>query len=392
MSQSQPIIVGSVADNPFVADIAQHMGQSTHYSDLISLKSFLNSEFCPRFIVDEQNWEQIGNKLKDRTVLIVSTTQTMHHRDDLAMRNFLIARAAKDNGADRVILLEPDLFYSAQDRGPRPEHGFVDFDRSDKDYKKFDGQPFSSRLYADLLKESGVDEVITIHNHSNSVKRLFVERFSGHFHNLQPSDVFANYIQESDIVDASKLVLCAPDKGAAPFVREVKGHFEDDSVPTIILEKERTGEREIRMDINPESQLGFEDVKGKHVVVIDDMVRTGGTIIQACSKLRESGAERIVFVVTHFYSSQEGRIKLNNPVIDEIVTTSSIPQILNRDMQGRLRHKMVVLRIARWISNYIHMMMEPDSEPLKRPYYIEDMSSKNPRWKDPLGPLFNHHN
>jgi ribose-phosphate pyrophosphokinase len=392
MSQSQPIIVGSVADNPFVADIAQHMGQSTHYSDLISLKSFLNSEFCPRFIVDEQNWEQIGNKLKDRTVLIVSTTQTMHHRDDLAMRNFLIARAAKDNGADRVILLEPDLFYSAQDRGPRPEHGFVDFDRSDKDYKKFDGQPFSSRLYADLLKESGVDEVITIHNHSNSVKRLFMERFSGHFHNLQPSDVFANYIQESDIVDASKLVLCAPDKGAAPFVREVKGHFEDDSVPTIILEKERTGEREIRMDINPESQLGFEDVKGKHVVVIDDMVRTGGTIIQACSKLRESGAERIVFVVTHFYSSQEGRIKLNNPVIDEIVTTSSIPQILNRDMQGRLRHKMVVLRIARWISNYIHMMMEPYSEPLKRPYYIEDMSSKNPRWKDPLGPLFNHHN
>lgn len=388
MSQSQPIIVGSVADNPFVADIAQHMSQKEHYSDLISLKSFLNNEFCPRFIVNEESLDDIGNKLNGRTVLIVSTTESMHPRDDLAMRNFLIARAAKDNGASRVILLEPDLFYSAQDRGPRPEHGFVDFERKEKDYRKFDGQPFSSRLYADLLKESGVDEVITVHNHSNSVKRLFMERFSGHFHNLQPSDVFANYLQESDVVDQSKMVLCAPDKGAFSFVKEVHGHFEDSSVPMIILEKERLGERELRMELNPQSDLKFEDVKGKHVVVIDDMVRTGGTIIEACTKLKEAGAERVIFVVTHFYSSQEGRIKLNSPVIDEIVTTSTIPEILNRDKQGRLRHKMVILRIARWISNYIHGMMDPQGEPLKKPYYIEDMSSKNPRWNAPLGPLF----
>ncbi len=383
----QPIIVGSIADNPFVADIAQHMTQTMHYSDLISLKSFLNNEFCPRFIVDEDNWDNIGNKLEGRTVLIVSTTHMSRKRDDLAMRNFLIARAAKDNGASKVVLLEPDLFYSAQDRGPRREHGFVDFNRAENDFKKFDGQPFSSRLYADLLKEAGVDEVITVHNHSNSVKRLFMERFSGHFHNLQPSDVFANYIQESDIVEEGKLVLCAPDKGACPFVKEVLAEFPHKNIPLIILEKERRNEREIHMDVHPESDLDFSDVRGKQVIVIDDMVRTGGTIIEACTKLKKAGAQRVVFVVTHFYSSQEGRIKLNNPVIDEIVTTSTIPQILNRDMQGRLRHKMVVLRIARWISNYIYLMINPEGDPLQRPYYVEDMSSKNPRWR-PLGPLF----
>ena len=58
-------------------------------------------------------------------------------------------------------------------------------------------------------------------------------------------------------------------------------------------------------------------------------------------------------MVTHFYSNREGRITLNDACIDEIVTTSTIPQILNRDMQGRLRHKMVVLRLARWISNSV---------------------------------------
>ena len=78
---------------------------------------------------------------------------------------------------------------------------------------------------------------------------------------------------------------------------------------------------------------------------------------------------------------------LNDPAIDEIVTTSTIPQILNRDMQGRLRHKMVVLRIARWVSNFIwHHILEQPSLP--EPLYVEDMSSKNPRWKGNYGPLF----
>ena len=101
------------------------------------------------------------------------------------MRNCLIARAAKDNGAGRVILLEPDLYYSAQDRGPRLEHGVTEHKRDLMDYWKFDGQPFSSRLYADILEMSGVDEVVTVHNHSYSVTNVFMDRFSGHFYNLQ---------------------------------------------------------------------------------------------------------------------------------------------------------------------------------------------------------------
>ncbi len=383
------IIVGNIADNPFVADISQHMKQAMHYSDLISLKSYLNNEFCPRYIVGEDTYENVGNILSGYNVLIVSSTQQMYSRDELAMRNLIIARAAKDNGADRVILLEPDLFYSAQDRGPRKEHGFVDFDRSPQDFKKFNGQAFTSRLYADLLKESGVDEVVTVHNHSNSVKRLFMERFSGNFYNLQPADVFANYIKESDIVEHKNLVLCAPDHGALSFVREVHDELAMPRVPVVIMSKQRTGEREVVVSLDPQSDIPLEDVRGKHVVVIDDMVRTGNTIVECCRKLREAGAARVVFFVTHFYSSQEGRIKLNDPVIDEIVTTSSIPQILNRDMQGRLRHKMVVLRIARWISGFLYQHIDPTSKPLARPLYIEDMSSKNPRWKGwALGTLF----
>jgi len=381
------IIVGCVADNPFVEDVVQHLSQQVEYSDLISLKSFLNTEFCPRFIVDEQNFNNIGNQMAEKHVLIVSSSMGLYTRNDLSMRNFLIARAAKDNGATRVSLLEPDLFFSAQDRGPRPEHGLTGFKRDIADYKKFDGQPFSSRLYADLLLKAGVDEVITVHNHSCAVKNLFMERFSGHFHNLQPADVYASYMQESDIVNLKDVILCAPDKGAVPFVYEVKAALQGDETPVLVMDKERKDEREVEIKLSPSSPLTMGDIQGKDIVVIDDMVRTGKTIIECCRYLKKANPRKIVFFVTHFYSSQEGKIYLNDPALDEIVTTNTIPSILNRDKQGRLRHKMVVLLIERWISKHIFDMTGTPTS-LRHPLYRENMSSKNPRWKGKMGPLF----
>lgn len=382
------VIVGNVADNPFVEDIAHHLTQHIDYSDMISLKTFLNSEFCPRFILDEDNWDNVGRKLEGKQILLVSSSQSDISRNDLALRNCIIARAAKDNGAEKVTLLEPDLFFSAQDRGPRPEHGVTAFERDAADYKKFDGQPFSARLYADLLKASGVDEVITVHNHSSSVKNIFLDRFSGNFHNLQPSDVYAEYLLGSDLVNPGGLVLCAPDKGALPFVKEVHAELGDPSVPILVIDKERAGERAVSMHVSDKSEIGLADIAGKDVVVIDDMVRTGSTIVKACSLIKSGAPRKIVFLVTHFYTSQEGREKLNNPVIDEIVVSNTIPQILNRDMQGRLRRKMVVLRISRWMAKYLGQTIGSKTFVVKPPYYIEDMSSKNPRWKGSLGPLF----
>ncbi len=382
------IIVGNIADSPFAADIGFHLGQREHYSDIVSLKSFLNDEFCPRFIVDEESMENIGRKLENYTVIITSTTMGGYTRDELATRNFLIARAAKDNGADRVILLEPDLFYSAQDRGPRPEHGDTAISRNEWDYKKFDGQPFSARLYADLLRESGVDEVVTVHNHSVSVEHIFMDRFSGYFNNLQPFPVYAEYIRDSDIVNVDNLVLCAPDKGALVFCQKLHDCLGRDDVKLLSMNKKRTGEREVSIEVDPDSGISLADIEGKDLVVTDDMVRTGTTILECCKLLRQGNPNKIIFMVTHFYSSREGRITLNDPAIDEIVTTSTIPQILNRDMQGRLRHKMVVLRLARWISSCVTGLKGVEQEPFDGPLYTEDISSKHPRWKGRMGPLF----
>src|SRR4051812_12843668 len=112
------VIIGNVADESFAIDVGHQFGQSSDISDLIALNGYANSEFCPRFISDEADFSRVGHKLEGLTVIIASTTTERHSRQSLAMRNFLLARAAKDNGAARVVLLEPDVFYSAQDRGP----------------------------------------------------------------------------------------------------------------------------------------------------------------------------------------------------------------------------------------------------------------------------------
>lgn len=386
------LVVGVASDEPFAIDVAHHLGQHADIADVLALKLFANSEYCPRFISDEEDLGHIGNGLRGRTVIIVSTCCLNHTRNALAMNTCLVARAAKDNGAEHVILVQPDLFYSAQDRGPRPEHGKTLHPRAAEDYKKFDGQPWSAQLYAQLLKTSGIDGVVTVHNHSVSVQRLFAEQFEGRFHNLSPADLFANYllVHGAGRPDSfsTNFIICAPDRGAAPFADDVRRAIERAAAklllgprPSLLLmDKVRSGERKVSIDASAASPTRLSDVAGKDVVVLDDMVRTGNTVANCCQLLKEAGATRVVFVVTHFYSSEEVKENLNNDAIDEIVTTNTLPTVLNRDMQGRLRRKMLVLKIEKWIADFVLREFLGRPGLAGQPLYAIDVSSKNPRW------------
>jgi len=383
MKPTDVIVVGNTSDDPFAIDVAFFMGQSEGISDLISMKTFANSEFCPRFISDEEDMTQIGARLTGKAVVIISTSNRSVSRQNLAMRNLLIARAAKENGAEHVVLVEPDLFYSAQDRGPRRELGETLFDRDAADLKKFDGQPFTSQLYAQLLKAAGVDRVVTVHNHSYAVQTLFGRVFEGRFHHLLPYDLYVDYLRNSDIVrfgpDGEGLAFCAPDKGAREFVREMFVRTGLPKAKCLLLDKERSGEREVEISLCTDSATSLADLADHDVVLFDDMVRTGSTLVKTCRFLRRANPHRIVFGVTHFYSSDEGRQKMADSAIDEILTLNTLPTILNRDEQGRLRRKLVVLKIEKWLArNLAQILGLPTRD--DRGLYNIDMSSKNPRF------------
>jgi len=389
LAPDRVMIIGNLSEDPFAIDVGHQFGQVHDLSDIIALSAYANSEFCPRFISDEADLDLIGRRLEGLTVVIVSTTSDRHTRQSLAMRNLILARAAKDNGAERVILLEPDLFYSAQDRGPRPEHVMPPRARSVEDRKKFDGQAFTSLLYAQLLKTAGVDAVVTVHNHSHSVQTSFSQIFDGAFYNLLPAELYADYLRRSSMVDAGgdgeNLVVCAPDRGAVEFTELMLEKLGLPKVGLCLMSKQRSGERQVSIQVDPASPIPLAALEGKDVIVFDDMVRTGSTIVKCCEILRTARPRRVVFAVTHFYASNEGRENMASDAIDEILTLNTLPTILNRDSQGRLRKKMVVLKIERWIARFL-LAGSKGLPPLLAAgeAYSVDISSKNPRWRTPL--------
>lgn len=388
------IIVSNVTDSSFGLDVAHNFGQVTDISDLISLKTFANTEFCPRFLVDETDLVNIGHGLDGKRVYIISTSSPQHTRVELAMRNLLIASAAKENGAERVVLVEPDLFFSAQDRGPH----FLDHPQmtTPEARKKFDGQPFSAKLYAQMLRTAGVDQVVTVHNHKPEVlARIYREVYhdSGEylpFINLDISHIVSNFILRTVSVEknGSNLAFVAPDQGAADFVSRVKSFTGLQESVMVVLEKTRLGQRSVEISATQD----LSRLKGREVFILDDMVRTGGTIASAIKFLAESPQSRpenVYFYCTHTYISPEGRENLNSPYLTEFITTNTLPNVLNRDDQGRLRKKMVVLKIENWIADALIHCLEEGQPPAERygsysvpfadRYYKLDFSSRNVR-------------
>ncbi len=80
MTEAKYIVVGNSSDDPFAIDVAFAMGQGEDIADLISMKRFANSEFCPRFISDEQDFSDIGNKLSGKSIIIVGTSSLVMSR------------------------------------------------------------------------------------------------------------------------------------------------------------------------------------------------------------------------------------------------------------------------------------------------------------------------
>lgn len=382
MTVNKPYFVtGNISDSYFAIDLADYLDQPESIGDLVSLKTFANSEFCPRFTIGrEDDLECTGHTLKQKTVIIASVQNDWHSRNELAMHNMIIARAAKDNDAEKVILVEPDLFYSAQDRGPQKSHGADPQKRDITDRHKFNGQPFTARLYAQLLKDSGVDKICTIHNHSQSTINEFVHFFSSeNVINLLPDSLYFTYLKISAIVDIDNCMLVSPDQGAMSFVQQVSKQKKP-SIPYLVVDKLRKSQRQVEAWISKDSPYKLEDVKGRDVVIMDDMVRTGTTVMETCNILKEYQPNKVIFMVTHFYSSAEVKHVLSNPAIDEIITTNTIPTILNRDHQGRLRKKITVLKIAKWIAASLNQNLKMSLH-IQPPFYEEDISLKNPRAK-----------
>jgi len=316
-------------------------------------KIMSGGEFNPKFIFEGQ-----AKNLKEKTVYLISTEGPFQNPQDRAMRNCITIRAAKENGAEKVILVALDLSYSRQDRS-------VDED------PKMLGEANTAKLYAELLKTAGVDEVITIHLHNKRVTKYhndLSENNKKRIFNIQPTSLYAHYLlTKSSLIIKNKgenIVFISPDAGAKAFVEKVREQmFLPNSSILLLnkLRKEPNHPDKVIID-NPEL-IGTETLDGKIGIIFDDIIDTGGTFLKTTNWLfndtnHDLGKLEGLFAnFTHSVmggkSYQDVQKKISeNKHITEIVLIATRPFIINK-RETQFKKNSTVIEIPMFIADVI---------------------------------------
>ena len=217
---------------------------------------------------------------------------------------------------------------------------FYGYARGDK--KGRSREPISARLVADILKVAGADRIITMDLHSGQIQGFF----DGPVDHLTALPPLARYIRDNHEGD---LIVVSPDAGRVKWAEKFAARL---NAPLAILHKRRTTQE--RNVVQVREVVG--DVRGKHCVMIDDMIDTAGTIVQGAEALVQAGAARITVGATHPVFSDPAIDRLKNSVIDEIIVTNTLPIPPEKRLD-----KIVVLSIADILADAIRAVFEDES-------------------------------
>ena len=171
------------------------------------------------------------------------------------------------------------------------------------------GEAITSELCAKLLKVAGVSKLIVLDLHNKKVEKYFKIPFK----HLSALDLFVDYLSQKNLKNT---IVVAPDEGAAGVNGKLAKKLGISSC-YIKKSRERKHDKVAKMELTGE-------VKGKNVIILDDEINTGGTLMKAASTLKQKGARKVYFVCTHGILSGDATSKLQKSNIDEIVITDSI--------------------------------------------------------------------
>ncbi len=213
--------------------------------------------------------------------------------NDSLMETYLKADAAKRAGADKVIAVMPNFDYARQER------------------KTESGEAIAAKVNMDLLRASGVDEIITTDLHATAIQG-FVSNDMRITH-LESMELMKKYIEEQGIED---LVVVSPDLGGTKRVDKLAKALDCDKA---IIYKHRQAHNQAKA----EDLIG--DVEGKNCIIFDDMIDTAGTIAEAAKMLKKHGAKDIYVCAAHGLFNGPAMQRLDDAPIKEIIVTNSMP-------------------------------------------------------------------
>jgi len=171
--------------------------------------------------------------------------------------------------------------------------------------------PITAKLLANILTTAGADRILTMDLHADQIQGFFDIPVD----HLLAAPVFIDYFRK--MVEQDDFVIAASDIGG---VKRAWYFAEKLNTPIAIVDKKRSGPESV------EAMHIIGDVKGKNVIIPDDMLATGGTLVQAAKFLKAKGAKKIYACMTHGIFSGQAVEKINDSEILEVVVSNTIPQ------------------------------------------------------------------
>lgn len=241
------------------------------------------------------------------------------------MELLIIVDALKRASANSITAVVPHYGYSRQDRKSAPR------------------TPITAKLVADMMTIAGCTRVITMDLHAGQIQGFF----SIPFDNIFASPVILDYVQRN--LDPANLITVSPDAGGVERVRYYAKRMNTDLA---LIDKRRTGPNVA------EAMNVIGEVNGKDCIIIDDMIDTAGTLVQAAKALRKHGAKKIYAAATHPVFSDPAIQRLSEcSELESVIVTDTIPLSEN----ARKLDKIKVVTTADILSKAIHRTYNHDS-------------------------------
>jgi ribose-phosphate pyrophosphokinase len=248
-----------------------------------------------RIFPDGESYVRLEGNVQNEHVAIVQTTSTA--QDTRLMQLAFMADAAKRNGAGKVTAVVPYMAYARQDK------------------MFLQGEGISIETIARMLQAAGVDALVTVNIHAENA----LTKFPFPAKTLSAIPLLAEHFVQKGYEKAFAL---APDKGAMYIAEQARAVLGGEAGH---LDKQR--DRHTGQTTQTAAHL---DVKGKTVIIFDDIISTGGTIVGAAKILRERGAARIFTACVHPLLIGDAEKRILDAGVEEIVGTDSVPSPVSK--------------------------------------------------------------
>jgi len=261
---------------------------------------------------DSEIYVKINENIKNKNVFILQSGSP--HPNKYLMELLILVNAARGMEPRKITALLP----------------FYPYRRQERTVKK--GESVTAELVAKLLQASGVNNVIAVELHTPLIEKFF----DIPVRHLRTQNLFSEYFKKK-FKDLSNFVVASPDLGAKEESLQLAQALK---IKHIKLTKKRTSPDEVTI----KKMVG--DVQGKNIIILDDEINTGSTIIKASTKLKACGSQDIYVAATHGLFSNNALIKINKSDIKEVVVTDTI-------RQENKSKKLKIISIAKLLSKSI---------------------------------------